>query len=183
MLRRRDKFSQKLALMDNEINLRYQLSENELLSAMRAQSMRTWSFRFLIVFIVVMLVLAGVQVMLMNSPLDETMVLLAPIALVLVVLAAFTYFNPIMRYRIRKEPKYITEQIWRFSEDSVHWKTAYSESTSGWKSYARVVESKNFYSLFLQSNMFTPIPKRAFANAEEESRFRELLKRKISTWG
>ncbi len=169
--------------MDNEINLRYKLSENELLTAMRAQAMRTWSFRILIMFIAIMLVYVGIQLLTLNSSLDVALISLAPIVIVIVILAVFTYFNPIVRYRIRKEPKYIAEQTWRFSEDSVHWKTEYSESTSGWKSYARVVESKNFFSLFLQSNLFTPIPKRAFANADEESRFRELLKRKIPTWG
>ena len=169
--------------MDNEINLRYQLTESELLSALRAQSMRGWSFKFLVVFIAIMLIYAGVQLVAFNSSMDGMLILLTPIVIVILILALFTYLNPIVRYRIRKEPKYIAEQVWRFSEDNVNWKTEYSESNSGWKNYARVVESKDFFNLFLQSNLFTPIPKRAFANIDEETRFRELLKRKIPTWG
>lgn len=165
--------------MVDEINLRYQLSEDELLGAIRAQSMRTWSFRFLVVFIFIMLVYVGVQQIMYGAPFDLFIFSLAPIILVVLILAVFTYYNPIVRYRIRKQPKYLAEQTWEFSEDNVYWKTEYSESTSEWETYSKIVEDKQFFLLFLQSNRFTPIPKRLFASVDETTRFRELLNRKI----
>jgi hypothetical protein len=165
--------------MADEINLRYKLSEDELLGAIRAQSMRSWSFRFLVVLILIMLVYVGVQQIMYGATLDLFIFSLAPIVIVALILVVFTYYNPIVRYRIRKQPKYIAEQTWKFSEDNVHWKTEYSESTSEWKTYSKIVEDKQFFWLFLQSNLFTPIPKRAFSSPNELSRFRELLKRKI----
>jgi len=165
--------------MADEIDLRYKLSEDELLGAIRAQSMRSWSFRFLVVFIFIMLVYVGVQQIMYDATLDLFIFSLAPIILVALILAVFTYYNPIVRSRIRKQPKYIAEQTWKFSEENVHWKMESSESTSEWKTYSKVVEDQQFFVLFLQSNHFTPIPKRAFARADELSRFRELLNRKI----
>lgn len=167
--------------MTDEIDLRYRLSEDELLGALRAQSMRSWSFRFLMVFIFILLVYVGVQQIAYAAAFEVFIFSLAPIILVALILGVFTYYNPIVRYRIRKQPKYLAEQTWEFFEDKVHWKTEYSESTGEWKNYARFVEDKQFFLLFLQSNLFTPIPKRVFASVDEQTRFRELLKRKIKS--
>ncbi|MBI5031312.1 MAG: YcxB family protein [Chloroflexi bacterium] len=168
--------------MDSEINLRYQLTENELLDAIRTQSMRTWSFRFLVAFILVVYIYIIVEQIIFRAPIESFGVTLAPVILVTVVFVFFTFSNPIMRRRIRKQPKYTCEQEWRFSEESIFWKTPYSEVKREW-TYPKTSENAKYFVLFLKTNAFTPIPKRAFANANEESRFRELLKRKIPTWG
>ncbi len=169
--------------MDSEINLRYQLTENELMDAIRAQSMRTWSFRFLVGFILVVYVYIAIEQIVFGPTLESLLVTLVPVMLVTVVLIFFTFSNPIMRRRVRQEPKYTCEQVWRFSEENILWKTPYSEVKREWAMYPKIAENAKYFFLFLKTNTFTPIPKRAFVNADEVSRFRELLKRKIPTWG
>jgi hypothetical protein len=169
--------------MENEISLKYQLSESELMDAIRAQSMRTWSFRFLVVFILILFIYLGVQQLVYGTTLDWFLFTLAPIVIVSGVLAFFTYSNPLVRRRIRQEPKYTSEQAWQFSESGVQSKTAFGESKREWQVYPKVAEDAKYFILFLPSNAYTPIPKRAFASADELIRFRALLKRKVARWG
>ena len=165
--------------MENEINLTYQLSENELMDVIRAQSMRTWSFRFLAGFIVILYAYIAVQQIVYGATLELMFFTLAPVILVTVILVLFTLSNPLVRRRIRKEPKYTCEQVWQFSEERIHWQTPYAEANRVWETYPRVEEDSKYFIFFLKSNAFTPIPKRAFASADEIIRFRELLKRKM----
>ena len=168
--------------MTNEINLTYTPTEKELLAAIRTRSTNAWSFRILVLFLFSILILAGVQAVLYASTLDLVCFSLLPAAIVVGILGLFTYANPLLKKRIRQDPKYLAEQDWQLSEDEVHWKTQFSETKNQWTSYVKAGEQKDFFLLYPQSNLFTPIPKRAFANLDEQTRFRNLLKRKIAKW-
>ena len=164
--------------MENEITLKYQLSQAELLGAIRAQSTRAWSFRFLGVFILGMIAYALVQQLVYGATLDWLVFTLAPVLIVAAALGVFTFYNPLMRRRIRQHPQFVSAQDWKFSDEGVDWQTIAGKSQREWQAYPRFSEDPNFFFLFLKSNAFVPIPKRAFASADEQARFRELLKRK-----
>lgn len=51
-----------------------------------------------------------------------------------------------------------------------------------WSFYSSVWETPQFYFLCPSKNMFTLIPKRVFANANQETLFRHLSQRKVNTY-
>jgi len=168
--------------MTDSIHLQFSPTEQELLAAVRTRSMRAWSFRGLVLFLMGMFVYAGIQAIVYNSAVDLICFSLAPALVVAAILGVFTYANPLLKKRIRQDQKYTAEQTWEFSEENVVWKTEFSETQNNWQSYKQAAEYKNFFLLYVQGNRFAPIPKRAFANADALARFRDLLKRKIAKW-
>ncbi|MEW5720976.1 MAG: YcxB family protein [Chloroflexota bacterium] len=164
--------------MPSEINLRYQLTEDELLSMNRMYVLRAWYLR--LTFVLALVVFLGGGVLLLLGIRGIEPFILASGAILLYFSAI--YYNPLTRWRVHREPRYFTEHVWRFDDDGVSSQTEFAESKKTWSAYPKVKENARFFMLYLDENRFTPIPKRAFADREQLGHFRELLKRKIARW-
>ncbi len=164
--------------MPSEINLRYKLTEDELLSMTRMSVMRAWYLRLTFILALVVFLGGGVAVLLGIEGIEPF--ILASGAIVLYF--SLLYYNPLTRWRVHREPKYFVEHAWRFDEDGVSSKTEFAESKNVWSAYPKVKENARFFMLYVDANRFAPIPKRAFTNREQADHFRELLKRKIARW-
>lgn len=162
-----------------EIVLRYQLTEDEVVDAMRSRIARSWSVRLL--FLAAMLfALTTIVMNLATGNVTLIIVAIVPIALV-GGLFLFFYYSPYARMRIRNESRFFIEQNWRFGENGIEHRTQHGTAHQTWSIYVKASETPRFFFLFLNQNQIAPIPKRAFANPQEQTRFRELLKRKLKT--
>lgn len=97
-------------------------------------------------------------------------------------LMAFLLFFVIPRQRFRGDPKFADEYLLQFSDDGIHFKTAQVDALLQWSLYNKVLENDRFYILVYGKNMISVTPKRAFASAEQEAVFREMLKRNIPAY-
>jgi hypothetical protein len=79
-----------------------------------------------------------------------------------------------------RDPRNKEEFFWQFSEDGIRQKTSLSEATLRWELFTKVLANRRFYVLGYGKNMFTMIPRRAFATPAQEAAFVALLRRKIT---
>lgn len=63
----------------------------------------------------------------------------------------------------------------RFSPDGVYVRTASTDEPTPWSTYPRTIEYRDLYLLEVNRLVYRVIPKRAFDNASDEQRFRELV--------
>jgi YcxB-like protein len=80
---------------------------------------------------------------------------------------------------VRRHPRMLDEMRLQLSDDGIIGTTRETEAKWQWSSYDEVREDERFYTLIARRGTFTIIPKRAFADPEQERLFRELLSRKI----
>jgi hypothetical protein len=65
------------------------------------------------------------------------------------------------------------------SEDLVIQEMATGRAELRWSTFVRVRETPDLFLLYVQKQLAHPIPKRAFANAQEISAFREIVRRQV----
>jgi hypothetical protein len=111
------------------------------------------------------------------SSLWLVMLLAGLVFLILMILANF--IMPAVQFKMQS--KFKDEYFLEFNEEDINFKTEQLNSKLGWAYYNEVRESAEVFYLFYGKSMFTFIPKRAFLNIEQESQFRELIKRKINS--
>jgi hypothetical protein len=70
-----------------------------------------------------------------------------------------------------------------FGDQDIHFTTPTVDSRLAWTHYHDVLESDRVFMLVFGKRLYTVIPKRAFKEAAELSRFRDLAKRKIGSSG
>ena len=97
-------------------------------------------------------------------------------------LMAFLLFFVIPRQRFRSDPKFADEYLLQFSDDGIHFKTAQVDSLLQWSLYNKVLENERFYILVYGKGAISVIPKRAFASANQEAAFNEMLRRNIPAY-
>lgn len=97
-------------------------------------------------------------------------------------LMAFLLFFVIPRQRFRSDPKFADEYLLQFSDDGIHFKTTQVDALLQWSLYNKVLESERFYILVYGKNMISVIPKRAFAGADQEAAFAEMLRRNLPAY-
>ncbi len=112
-----------------------------------------------------------------DGPWPWLLVLIGPI-----ILGYFWGILPLrMGRQIEKNERFTAETTWELGEDQIVIKNKFSETKMDWGSFQKVVETGDYYLLIYATskNMFQFIPKRAFESQEQETNFRELLKRKL----
>jgi len=90
----------------------------------------------------------------------------------LLLIAAFTVLP---RWWFRREPKYRDEYSLSFSPEGIHFRTAHIDSQLQWSLYTRALVDEHSFILYYGSRQFTIIPRREFANAEQQRAFANLL--------
>jgi hypothetical protein len=163
-------------LQTENLTLQFNYTEAEYVSAVQSYYNRLLHVKTYIIGVSI-LVLAGLWWWLYTG---EQMVLfgLSAFALLVVRPLIFYCFSP--RSHFRRKPRLRDTQLLSCSEDGIELKTGNLNSQLKWQVYRQAYETPQFYLLFYGEQLFTIIPKRVFANVDQEARFRELLKRKIA---
>lgn len=93
----------------------------------------------------------------------------------LVVLTRRAMFRT-MRQRYRREPMLREPMSWTFSAEGIAVDHPRSSSRNTWSVYTRIIETPHLFLLCTQGQLYNPIPKRAFADAADRERFRQLVR-------
>lgn len=164
----------------NKVELRYSLTEQEYLSAVRFYLMRS---KRLMVRVIVWLVLVLAGLFLLNVVIDFILPIWFILALVVLIGVAFFhgYLVDLPRRYFRSDPKFRQEYNLTFTDAGIEFKTQDINSSIAWSLYTRVVENENFYILVYGENIpsLSILPKRAFRDSNEENDFRQMLRRHI----
>jgi len=82
--------------------------------------------------------------------------------------------------KIQKDEKMFSRAEYEFSEEYIIVRNAFTETKNTWSMYAKVLETKTHFLLFLSTNknMFNYIPKRAFSSEGEQNDFRNFLQQR-----
>jgi YcxB-like protein len=156
-----------------EVCVSFRLSRAEFESAMHRLFWKFWQCAFTVYGGLLVLVLAAV-VAVLYSPSD---------ALPLLALAGFWFaagawlywVSPRRQFRLRRRAH--EEQTFCFSDDTCTARFVDAELRSQWSLYEEVLETRDAYLLRLEKRAVNIIPKRAFTNSAEETRFRNLAQR------
>lgn len=164
----------------DKVELRYSLTEQEYLSAVRFYLMRS---KRLMVRVIVWLVLVLAGLFLLNVVIDFILPIWFILALVVLIGVAFFhgYLVDLPRRYFRSDPKFRQEYNLTFTDAGIEFKTQDINSSIAWSLYTRVVENENFYILVYGENIpsLSILPKRAFRDSNEENDFRQMLRRHI----
>lgn len=139
---------------------------------------RVYHTRFQLVFSSIVLFL-GLILILLNIEFILGSVC-AVLGLIFLMFNFFAYFVTPRQY-FERNTKFREQYSLQFSEDGLLFRTRDMESKLEWSFYTEVWETKRFYFLLYDKDLFTLIPKRVFTSEAQESAFRDFLGRKITT--
>lgn len=166
--------------MEKTISLRFRYTEEEYIAAMRLYLMRS---RDLIVPFVASFLYTLLCIFLFKwLDFGSELMPIFLIAAFLPFIIAFLLYFVVPRQRFRGDPKFADEYLLQFSEDGIHFKTAQIDSILQWSLYNKVLENERFYILVYGKNMISVIPRRAFASADQETAFAQMLRRNIPAY-
>ncbi len=170
--------------MADDIKITYRMTPQEVVGAVRARSLHSMGFRLLGALFIVVVLLFILQAVISGISLLDLVAELVPMVIVIILFGLITYANPLLAWRIRRDPKILSEQTWEFSDAGVRLRSEHGDATNAWSAFPRVGEDRQFFYLYpsASQNMFHPIPKRALFTVADESRLRDLLKQKIAKW-
>ncbi len=103
--------------------------------------------------------------------------------LLLLLLFLFLVRPWMIRRQVDKNERLRQPTSWELTEEEIRLRNPTAESRFDWGTFSRFIETKSFFLLVhsASGNLFHYVPKRAFATQEEETRFRDLLTRKLSS--
>jgi hypothetical protein len=122
--------------------------------------------------------LAGVLLLVLS----DSLAIAAVVLICLFPLLAFTLFifSPMMlSRRVERDQRLRAERVWELNDDQFAIKNKFAEVSFEWSAFNVVKETPEQY-VFI-SGTFIFLPKRAFKSREQESEFRDLVKRHIKT--
>jgi hypothetical protein len=159
------------------ISLRFKYTEEEYIAATRFYL--TGSTGFLIRLVLSSIfVMAGIFLVSFLHLDSVISFLLTFVGVVLLLIWALLFFV-VPRQRFRRDPKFRDEYTLQFSDDGIQFKTAQIDALVQWNLYSKVIKNERFYLMVYGQDMISVIPRRAFASAQQEAAFDELLKRKL----
>lgn len=162
------------------VELRYSLTEKEYLSAVRYYFLRSTQ---MLPRIIVLYVFIAAGFLLLNALLGSVLPLWSLIALISLIGVALghAYLVDLPRRYFRSDPKFRLEYNLVFRDSGIKFKTQDIDSSIAWSLYTGVVENEKFYFLVYGKNLpsLTILPKRAFRDSNEESAFRQMLRRHV----
>ena len=158
--------------MSETVNLAFRYSETDYVRALRADYASRLRLRLDIVAAIVLAALAAYS---WHSP-DyhwlSVVSVVASLALVLILFAAFVVIPPLA---FRREPKFRDDYSLTFSQEGIHFRTAHIDSQLQWNLYSRALVDGHSYVLYYGSRQFSVIPKRVLQSAEQQQTFEQLL--------
>jgi hypothetical protein len=163
--------------MKEPISLRFKYSEEEYVAATRLYVTRSTDFMMRLVVSILYSIACIFLFVWLEFASDAILLLIFVSCLPLII--GLLYLLVMPRQRFRSDPKFRDEYFLQFSDDGIQFKTAQIDALVQWSLYSKVIENEGFYLLVYGKYMISVIPKRAFADANQEAEFRELLKRNL----
>lgn len=166
-------------MTQNEITVQYQYSESEYLAASR--------LLFLSINNPLPRLIASTAILIAGAILCFVLSL-EPVVwvsmLVLVFLQGGLVYNAVVvipRKYFRGDGKFHDRYELTFSDEGIRARTAKIDSKHAWSLYTKAIEGRDIYLLLYgqDTRMMTAVPKRVFADKDQEYRFRELVTRHI----
>ena len=162
--------------MEEVIELRFKYSEKEYVSAYRKYFLAKKRAAFFII-IASGLIVAGIYFLLSSGDVALTVSFIATGAFLIGLLVTSSILLP--RQRFRSDPRFKGEYLLRFSENGIEFHTDDIDAKVSWRIYNEALETRDFFLLSDGGSTLSVIPKRAFANAAQELRFRQMLDAKV----
>ncbi len=172
--------------MPPSITLTFALTEPELSTVLRNQIWKrvfnSWLQRIIFGWITLVVILADVGTLvglIIGRPLvgEPTAVII-----VLSIIVGFFWlysFFPVFFIRRVIDKKTFDQQIWQFTDADIQLALPHASARYEYNHLQRVEEDQKFFTLYFAKYSSTPIPKRGFASAAEETQFRDLIKSKV----
>lgn len=180
--------------MADEIKITYRMTPQEITKGVRADSLPSLNLRLEVVLFIAYLLLFSLLIALLliliqraavsgRSPV-ELFTELWPFVIPISLSGFLVFANPLLAWRVRRDPKIPSEQFWEFSDAHVHLKSEHGEALKAWSAFPRAGEDNRFFYLYVSASqdICYLIPKQALASPAEESKLRDLFKRKIAKW-
>jgi hypothetical protein len=162
--------------MSESVELRFRYTEAEYVSAIRAY-MLAKSRVAIFVGIASLLTLLGIY-FLFTQPDSGIHIFFMLTGIVMFALVA-TSFGILPHRRFRANPQFRSEYHLHFAEDGILFQTDHIDSRLEWDLYKEAIETKACYLLCYGEGALTVIPKRTFNSDDDETRFREMVTRKV----
>ena len=164
------------------VHLSFLYTEKEYLDAIRFYF---WHSKELLARLVVSCLLFSIVLLLIYAWLEFLFPAWAIVILTFIAGVGFFhgYVIDLPRRYFRGDPKYREEYNLTFSDDGIQFKTQNINSSIRWSLYTRVIENDSFYIMVYGKNIhsLSIIPKRVFRDSQQETSFREMLRRNIDS--
>ena len=165
--------------MSEPITIKYILTRQDWLRARRLHSLRSLGiFQVLVVIVGALfysLIFYGYG---MTGPELATWTSLTAVSILVFIYLMRLFVHPYVI--LKRIPSIVGERTCEFSEEGIHAIVPNGESRLKWEYYKSARIEKNFYMLYHEKHAFSVFPRRAFANAEQEKAFEEMLRRHIA---
>ena len=162
--------------MTDSIDLKFQMTRNDLVSALRQQAFRSWLLWLILGVFVVRLAMEIYYVVTLGEVPDGNV--FSPwIAMAL----TFFVFFPFLVVRFRADARMFDEQTWHFASDEIIFNSGQQSTKIVWSQLKKITLDGSFYQLHFSKQDVALIPRRAFPNAQVEADFKKLAKQKAGT--
>jgi len=161
--------------MSKTITLRYSPTTDDHVKGMRTFMLHIARMRILFLVFALAFV-AGILLLIFSDTLTSAAVVMIGL---FPIFAIFLFvFSPMaLRRRVQRDRRLRAERVWELNDDQITIKNNYAEVSLEWSTFNVVKETSEQY-VFI-SGTFIFLPKRAFESSEQESAFRDLVKRHI----
>ena len=154
------------------VRLAFQYTQDEYVKAERQYLIASKTIRKFDMILLAAFALFSIGYLFLSS-FSTIGVVLFLVMLIATALAIFLYFF-VPALKFKRASKYREEYAMVFSKDAITWKTATVDSELKWTLYSELWENGDFYFLIQAPQMYTLIPKRAFAEQAERQTFEEM---------
>lgn len=164
-------------MMSNEIILQFRYSETEYVEAAKFYIHKRFHTKF---SMAVALIVFSIGLAWRASGGDVVFgAVFIVLGAILFLLNCYTYFTLPQRW-YKVNPLLREEYYLQFSDEGIVFRTKDAESTLKWGFYKDVWETDQFYFLLYGKDAFSLIPKRAFAEQEQERAFKRMLHKHVA---
>ena len=165
---------------NKSVQLTFRYTEDEYIAAMRFYLLRS---REVLARLVIGYGLFAGGLVVLNVLLEFTLPVWSIVAFILLagVSWVYSYLVDVPRRFFRSEPKFREEYTLTFTDAGIDLKTQGISASIAWTYYTGMLENGRFYFLTYGQNIHAPsiFPKRAFRDSEQETIFREMLRRNV----
>jgi len=160
---------------NDAVIVRFEFAKREFEAAMRTMLLRLTGHR-LVIAVGGALIAVGAWFLVVDG---DDHAFITPGLMLLGYVALALFFMPKWRWRSAKAVH--GEQLYTFDPHGMVFKTPVSESRLSWGYFPKLVESRGFYFFRSRGRVCNPIPKHAFADADQEAQFRTVVGQHIDT--
>ncbi len=166
--------------MNEPITIKFSLTKEDWLRAWRRHLLQNSSFKWNVFWIVFSFLIGGVAWLATHFlPITTAAHWVLWACTGGLTLAEIVRFEATPRQVLGKAPEILEERSYSFLDESIRIITTKTDAQVKWDKYCRVISDRYSFLLYSGKISFPVIPRRAFANAEQEKAFEEMMRRHI----